>query len=429
MKRFSTYIEENVQQVQEAARGTQGHVYQNGIAQNIKNALIAQGKASNYTIKVAPPSSTAPDILIERADEKLIIECKMDNAQSGAITWRYSGGVWSIYSTPKSTSACQQNSSLCQQILNMLSSLNVVNRIEDIFSELAVWCPELKLNANQPEIPFKFCKEFYPLLLDKYPTAAYGSEGMPGGDSETCGGDDALCTGANRKGKWQIPVPLTYWTMLNSMMNGDNYLQIKGTGLLAVNPNSLPSWFNSIAGIPFIDQITSPPTGNIELRLKASGCKFNGTKQKRNLIITPPGVISKISDWLLGRGKSKPPAVGDFIHAYGLQGGNFKTAHVPFKQGLIQTARSNVHKDDKPLKYVLGGEKPPSGAIMIGKIDELISTSPDQAGNILVECVMHHRTGTCSFETNLRIKKMSGISTPINLDKKSDCATFASAFK
>lgn len=404
--RFSTYL-------QEASKGTKGHEYQKVIAQSIQDELKKLGKESNYGITVAGASSTLPDILIESGSERLIIECKMGNAQSGAITWKYDGSNWAIHATAKSSAACQQNSELCKQIMQMLSSLNVLNRITDIFYDLARWCPPLKLNPNTPVIPFKFCKEFYPVLLDKYSTKDYGSEGSPGGDSATCGGDDALCAAANRKGKWQLPVPSSYWQVLNSMMKGDNYLQIQGGGLLAVNGASFPSWFTPIASIPKIDSIAAAPSGNIELRLKASGTDFHGVRQNRNLIISKG---------------SKEPSEGDFIHAYGLQATDFQHADVPMMRGSVQEARSNVHKNRKPLKYVLGSASPPSGAIAIGKITKLYAVSQTKAGDSLVECEMEHRTGTCGFETNLRIDKVANVSS-FTLDKRSDCTAFVAAFK
>jgi hypothetical protein len=398
MQNFRTFI-------QEAATGTKGHAYQAAIANGIASALQNQGKQSKYTIAVAGPSSTSPDIEITSQGGSLVIECKMSNSQSGAITWRRDpSSGWSIYQTAKSTAACAQHAALCSQIGQMLSSPMIENRIIDLQHDLLSWCP--KLAFKEGTIPFKFCKEFYPILLDKYPVSAYGQE-TNFGNAPDCGGDDVLCGTANRKGKWQIPVPSNYWQILDSIMLGDHFLQIQGAGLFQVSNATLPAWFVPSVQFQKINAINSSPKGQLELRLKPSGAKLDqSVVQERELIIT---------------GKSEPK-VGDYVHVHGLTGVMTKCS-LP----MINGVRTNIHVNDQPLKYTLGAERPPSGAIQVGVLNTITSVKPTGNGWI-IRCGMKHRCGTVGFEANLRINGV-GVQGALDLSKAKDCDTFVKMMK
>ena len=402
MKSFSNFLKE-------AATGTKGHAYQAAIAKNIAEALKKQGKLSNYSISVAKPSSTAADIEIKnnKSGDSLIIECKMSNAQSGAITWKRNSSGWSFHQTGKSKQACQQHSVLCSQIGKMLSSPLVMNRIIDLHANLLDWCPSL--GFAEGNVPFKHCKEFYPVLLDKFPVKYYGAEGEPA----DCSGDDVLCSIADKKGKWQIPVPSNYWQILDSMMLGDHFLQVQGSGIFRVSSCTFPSWFvPSVDGkeitIGAINNINTPPKGNLELRLKPSkgmfASKAGVVLQERELVIT---------------GKNAPK-VGDHIHVAGLGKGAIATAGLPMRNSV----RSNLQINGRPLTYTLGGETPPSGSIMVGKITQLKKVEQTDTGSI-VRCVMQHRCGTVGFEANLRIVSVAATGT-LNLENPDDCDKFAS---
>jgi len=370
MQSFKSY---QAEQEEILVEETAGHKYQMALKDQILNALTPQQK-SNITILVAEPSSTLPDIQIihkKYPDEPLIIECKMNRAQSGAIVWQYNGSQWNFYPSDRAKQVCEvDDPSLCALVFDMIKSPLIRNRIDKIQSELGNWFPELKSNT----VPFSANKEFWPTLLDKYTTKDAG-------------------------GNWQMPLQTqTFWKNLNSIMHGDHFLHIKGSGMFRVGGAKLPKWFGAseafLSKMSVLSEVTDTPKGNLELRLKQSGMSRKKVQQRELHIQS-----------------TKQPNVGDniFVKELGKMG---KEANYNNPIGLFNTKGKAT--------YIIGSTD--KGSIgKIGKIDSVSKVGNDW----VVKCDFEHRVGTISFETNLRITDVSAKSG-VNLENNADVTNFVS---
>lgn len=358
MKSFKNHLVENEEVLTES---TEGHKYQTALSEKIKSALTPQQR-EKISIKVAPPGSTLPDISVIHADypsDPLIIECKMDNAQSGGITWTYDGSKWNFSTkSARAKRMCEiDDPALCVTVIKMVETPLVRNRIDKIQSELGKWFPTL----SSKTIPFQACKEFWPTLLDKYTNKAEG-------------------------GKWQIPVTNTFWKTLNHLMKNDHFLHIKGSGMFRVGGAKLPEWFEAsneyLTKMPIISEVNTPPKGNLELRLKQSGMKMRKLQLGRELHIH----------------STIQPNVGNHVHVKQL-GSMGDTADYRHPVGLFNNRG--------PATYIVSSSE--SGSIgqiaKIHSVDEHPSTANKSVGDKIwiVKCDLNHRVGTITFETNLRI--------------------------
>ena len=358
---------------------TRGHEYQEQIVAMILAALD-ESQRQKITVKLAQYGSTLPDIRIYHADhgdDCLSIECKLNNSQSGGISWTYDGKSWNYSQrSKKAATICESDPNMLSLVMESLNSTLVRGRITQIQSSLAEWFPELKSDA----VPFSACKEFWNALLDKHPI---GDEGDV----------------------WYIPMDELFWATLNSLFVAakDQFLHIEGCGLFRVDGVALPSWFQPsdefTTKVPLVSAINEPPKGNLELRLKQGGMKGRKLQTGRKLQIR-----STIA-----------PKLGQYIHVAEL-GSLGRGADYLSPIGLI------VSKG-KHATYIANSAE----AGCIGQLEVVHSISKhsssercDEGESVLwvVECDLSHRIGTISFETNLRILDISARSG-INLENDS----------
>ena len=342
---------------------TRGHEYQGMIANTILSSLDDSQK-QKITIKVATHGSTLPDISICHKDfpeEPIVIECKLNDSQSGGFGWVYDGSKWD-YSrqSKKAQQICEKDPMMYTIIMASLNSPLVMNRIRKIQSDLGEWFPELKSNT----VPFVACKEFWSTLIDKY-------------------------TNEDEGGTWQIEMDESFWKSLNTIMGTkDHFLHIEGCGMFRIDGSALPNWFkpskNFLSKIPLLTSITEAPKGNLELRLKQGGMKQRKLQQGRKLQIR----------------STVQPKVGQFVHVEEL-GSMGKNANYLSPIGLVDGG-------GKHATYFVNSAE----AGCIGQLDKVhaISRHPcsdgcDEGESVLwvVECDLSHRVGYISFETNLRL--------------------------
>jgi len=381
MQSFSEYTIEITDVLKES---TEGHKFQNDLAKKILASLTPQQR-KKVKVVVAPPSSTLPDIAIvhkDHPDEPLIIECKLDNAQSGGITWVFDGSNWQFSTrSARAKRMCElDDPTLCVTVIDMVKSPVVRNRIDKIQSELGKWFPELSNN----KIPFQACKEFWPTLLDKYTTHDAG-------------------------GKWQIPVSNTFWKTLNSLMKNDHFLAIRGSGLFRVGGAKYPSWFQPtkefLAKMPVVSEITAAPKGNLELRLKQAGMKQRKLQTNRVLHIH----------------STTKPTVGQHVHVQEL-GSLGKSGDYNAPIGLIGSKGAATY-------IVSSSESGSIGQIKtIHSIDVDLKSASKKSGDKvwIVKCDLNHRVGTITFETNLRIMDID-VKSGVSLESSAE--DFALFFK
>jgi hypothetical protein len=376
MEDMQSFIEYTAESFEVLTEATEGHKYQTVLAKKILAAMTPQQR-KKITIQVARPSSTMPDIAIYHKDhpeEPLIIECKLDNAQSGGITWVSDGKNWQFSTrSARAKQMCEiDDPTLCTTVIDMVKTPVVRNRIDKIQSELGKWFPELSSN----KIPFHACKEFWPTLLDKYTTMDAG-------------------------GKWQIPMTATFWKTLNFLMKNDHFLSIRGSGLFRVGGAKYPSWFKPdsafLNSMPVVSDITVPPKGNLELRLKQSGMKQRKMQKDRELRIH----------------STTKPVVGQHVHVQELgKLGKEGTYNAPI--GLIGSKGLAT--------YIVSSSE--SGSI--GQISKIHSVTLDPKSEKkkgdkvwIVKCDLNHRVGTITFETNLRINDIE-VKSGVNLETNAD---------
>jgi len=362
-----------------AKTDTRGHEYQQRIADGILSALSPEQR-QKITVKTAPPSSTLPDISLVHADfpeEPLVIECKLNNSQSGGVTWNFDGSSWDYSRQSKKAQQVYENDpEMFSMIWNVLNNSTLVtSRICKIQENLAEWFPELKANT----VPFMANKEFWNALLDKH------SDGD----------------------KWQIPMDESFWKSLNAIMHKDHFVHIEDCGLFRIDGNSLPSWFKAspefLNKIPVLTQITEAPKGTLELRLKQGGMKQRKTQQNRCLLIR----------------STVAPKEEQFVHVEDL-GSMGKTVAYDHPIGLIYNRKRATY-------FVNSAE---SGCI--GQIEKIhrcevhhSSQGSDVGESVLwaVDCDLSHRIGCITFEINLRIIDIDARSG-VNLER--DCSEFVS---
>lgn len=383
MQSFGNFAAEMANVLKES---TEGHKFQNELANKILASLTPQQR-KKINVVIAPPSSTLPDISIVHADhpsDPVIIECKLNNAQSGGITWIFDGSTWQFSTrSPRAKRMCEiDDPSLCATVLDMVKSPVVRNRIDKIQGELGKWFPELKSN----KIPFQACKEFWPTLLDKYTTIDEG-------------------------GKWQVPLANTFWKTLNYLMKSDHFLAIRGSGLFRVGGAKYPDWFqpsaNFLSKMPIISEISDAPKGNLELRLKQSGMKQRKLQMNRELHIH----------------STTSPVVGQHVHVKEL-GSLGKNGNYNAPVGLISGRGAAT--------YIVSSSE--SGSI--GQIKTIHSVTPHPKSDQkksgdkvwIVNCDLNHRVGTITFETNLRIIDVA-VRSGISLETSTDAQDFAMFFK
>ena len=372
MKDMQSFINYSAEMNTILAEATEGHNFQNAIAKIIFDEMTPEQRGK-IKIKVAPPSSTLPDIAFHHMDhpgDPLIIECKMGNSQSGGITWVSDGSNWNFSTrSARAKRMCEvDDPTMCAAVMEMVKTPLVINRISKIQSELGKWFPEL----STKNIPFQACKEFWPTLLDKY-------------------------TNKDEGGKWQIPLMNTYWKTLNYLMKSDHFLYIRGSGMFRVGGCKMPIWFKPtndfLSKMPIISEITAAPKGNLELRMKQGGMKQRKLQKNRELRIHS---ITK-------------PTESMYVHVKEL-GTLGKSGNYQAPIGLIG--------DKGPCTYIVNT----SEAGSIGQIKTIHSIIENTVGNDMVwivKCDLSHRVGTITFETNLRIINMA-VNSSVNFEKNAD---------
>lgn len=355
---------------------TKGHEYQHRVADAIISALTPEQR-SRVTVTVAAPSSTLPDITLSHSDhpdDPLIVECKLNNSQSGGVTWNYDGASWDYSRQSKKAEQVYKSApEMYSTVHAFLHSPLVLDRIAKIQGNLAEWFPELKSNT----VPFAANKEFWNALLDKH---SIGDEGD----------------------KWQVPMDDSFWKSLNAIMMKDHFVHIEGCGLFRIDGNSLPSWFKPseefMSKVPLVTGISEPPKGSLELRLKQGGMTQRKTQVGRCLLIR----------------STVPPKEGQFVHVEDL-GSMGKNVAYDHPVGLIFNR--------KRANYFVNSTE--SGCI--GEIERIhrcevhhSSKGCDEGESILwaVECDLSHRIGCITFETNLRILDITARSG-VNLERDS----------